>query len=405
MEFPPIDVRHLLVRTPAERTAQERVNTLQKRLARAGRLGQSDEGQLEISKALSRRSTRRVFLGRGITALAGAGAAAALVVSGIGFGDEQETPQVSTESTPATEIDGRQQLLTEIDKLPESFIKTLLQERVRPIFEHTGPFPFLAKSGNYEFQVYNSKVEVNYPADIQLPSGAYSSNPDYNSEKLPRTQHDLELEYPLNREIAPIDDPSITNRAQADGITPTVIFERKKNGTLDNGIEPIVTINLGLDASIPPRNREKVKTFENFLFLKEACSALLDILLAEEMFNERKRLGFPNKIPGLTSKGKAVEIDIVWSLVQSMKVNEGRTLAAIDVGGIFLALAALRGTRNSDILHDNLKDLANVIDRVSDIDFGSTANEMLNSTFHFSLNYSNYEELKPATRGDINLIP
>ncbi len=404
--------KDFLVRTQAEKKDQVTIRDLEARLARGSILGPKQQNTLADAQERNKRASRRVFLGRSVSTIAGVGSIAALTAVGIdafGSSDKHDPtsdlaiPPKTSETVAVPDKDGKKILFREIDKLPESAIKKLLNERVVPIFSHQGSTPFRATSGNFEFNVYDSFVRVNYPPGLRGSNGMYRSKGEATPVNSPRLIDNVNIQFPLNLEILSDDAPNFARAI--DGITPLAGFTGTKGILFSDGITPEIVINRVDLNLVPPEKREVAETFENFLFIKEASGFLLDMLLAEESYEKMKELGIPTSIMVQGQNGQITEADTIWASMRGIQNQQGRSLVANDVGAVLLAYKALQGTRALDLIHGfSLRD-AHVIDRVSGIEFGKTGGEILTSSYHFALNYPLYSELQPFTAGDITKNP
>lgn len=389
--------KDLFVRTGAEKTEQRRAEQLRAKFDRLGRLSDSEKAQLEKSRLISSRATRRVFLGRAGAAIIGGTSIAGLAAAGLDpFGDS-ETPIFATPETQEA-VSGpdssKAKLVEAIAELPTSPLKELLQSRIVSLF--TNKTPYTARRENLEFTVHGSDVSMPNTNDFQHLNGQYSIFGEDYIPALTTILKDDTLTFPLNTQIA-----------QSGGSENVLLpFTVREGEAIKEGIFPTISVDNPNSSLIPNSYKEAVKATQKVLFVKEACSLLLIMLLAEQTSQKMSRLGLPDTYATLGKDGALVNINTVFSFISASINNKGRTLAATDIGGVLLAHTAMKGMPAQDVVIRSSPIDAQIIASLSKTDIGNTPNSILDNTFKWALdNNPWYYDLKTRTNGDITKTP
>lgn len=391
--------KSLFVKTPEERIAEARVTELQKRLTVGGRLGAIDQDQLEIYSILSRKATRRVFLARATACALGFGAAAGLAALGIKLTEDD-----SQSSKKEKQIDARSELLQEIDLLPQSQIKDLLEERVVPYFKT--PTPFFARRGDFIYPMHTSSVIKEFTIDpnrAKIVDATFSAvAPIFSPEPLHLTGETI-LKIPLVAGLVQEHEKRLfspENHA-SDG---TIVFNVRltPQDNIIEGLAPQITIVRPSPVIVPQDSKDMIDEFERIAFIKEAASILLYDILVEQTYLKMKELGFPIYAQARKSDGKIVQAQMVHSLITTINNQNSRLLAALDAGGIIVALKAMEKSESLS-LGKGARGFAPIIDSLPTINLGNDAPTILSRAFTWSINYPEVHSL--PIRGDMKKIP
>lgn len=248
--------------------------------------------------------------------------------------------------SPLKPDSGKQKLNDELDKLPDSPIKSFLQTRVKPLY---GPNP--PKSINYdgqEIKVYNPTVilktiNTNSVRGLVAPRSSSFITPE---PLLPTKETQIRIPYlgvVLDSEKATIPAGNLAK----DG-TPLVDIYFPTDKPLYEGLSPVITITTPDPSFIKPEFRQLYKNFERFTYIKEACSLLLVDILIEETIKKMHGLGLNITMEVKTPSGVRKQAE---GLIQSLSIinnTMGRFAASFDLAGYLLAFKATEGTEIDD---------------------------------------------------------
>lgn len=253
--------------------------------------------------------------------------------------------QLPTETSPKLD-QGKQRLNDELDKLPDSPIKSLLFVRVKPLF---GPNP--PTSINYD----GLEVKVLNPRVFLKTVNAAGVSAEYS----PRNSSSIDLEplYPIRETHLKVpylglvlaSEKSIIpaeNIANDGTILLDVGFSTRM--PLYEGLWPAITITTPESSYIKPAYKQLFKNFERLAYIKEACSLLLLDILIEETVKTMRGLDLDPTIEVKTPAGTIRQAEALIQSMQEINNSQGRLAAVIDMAGYLLAFKAVEHTEIDD---------------------------------------------------------
>lgn len=323
----------------------------------------------------------------------------------VGCGDQAKT---SKTQTPTKELEiltfGKDKALltTEINRLPDSSIKSLLQQRVSPIFSPTPP---LAMSyGDFQFPIRGSDVEITYSESAQLSGQLLQQFYEYNPPAYKST-FDVRLVVPVVGNIIKESEKNQFPQTADDG-TPFFNFSITPDSPMFEGMGPKILITRPRRGVSSPAAEKFTDEFTKFLLIKESCTNLLTGIVAEEMHKEMQKYSVPTKIDASAKDGTVHKIEAINMALDAVSRRNQRLQIAIDLGG---AAIAIKATENTAMLNEILGDsnLAYLAGALKQVDLGSTAPEIMKNAFSHVLGLPNLEQvlLQSGIKGDITKFP
>lgn len=401
--------KDFFVRTGAEKTEQRKVEQLRAKLDRLGRLSDSEKGQLEKSRLISTRATRRVALGRAGAAIIGGASVVGLAAAGLDpFGDSVKQPEGShiaatpnPEKLPTTELKGKERMLHEIDSLPSSKIKQLLQERVSPFFSQDPPFT--GTFGDMKFPVYNMEVVSTFDNsnDPTSTGGTYTSRAGSPPEEFHLPQAKTFL-FPLVGILKSDEAVNLPNTSKSSDGTVLYPIPISSEDAVYEGYSPRIEVYRASDFRVPSQYKTFVNNVESFSYIKEACTFLLEGMVTQLVFEKLMEMGISTEIEVAAQNGTRKTIQIVPQLSQKIHELNGRSKAGLDAGGHIIAFKAIEGTGEAQILRGG-KLWTDIIDNLSRTQLGNTIPEIAASSYAWSVDFLKSHTLH--IQGDITKIP
>src|SRR3989344_2207187 len=293
------------------------------------------------SSKLSQRYPRRIFLGATATAAAGLGAYALLRALGIPSSDSEPTSTEFAAGYEYSHLPTREEFLETFSELPESPLKNLLVERIRPFFAETPPvsverfsIPIDVRTPLLGIRKANLAIEDVAghatifdelpPSRIVLePSSLHIPYPGYLSEEELRNFHD---KLPDGTAYLPLDLAEGQNINY--GIKPQIYLELPS---------PLVI------SIFPSEEQDTAKRLPKFLMIKEASTLLAIDLSMEFITKEMQRNGeFP--VVRTAEQGKPINnTNILPHVIHNLGALNGRYWSSIDKAGVVLAYHAIKG--------------------------------------------------------------
>lgn len=392
--------KRLFVKTPQERRAERRVIELKERLAERGRLPTRDQEQLERYSILAQRATRRVFIAKTVLAVAGLGAAVVLGDLGIRRLTEDDSQPLEKEK----QTDARSEVLHEIGILPPSAIKDLLVERVVPYFKT--PTPFITQRGDFRYPVHASAVTKEFTMDPSTAESVHGTNeivaPIFSPEPIHLTEK-RRFKIPLVAGLVRENEKRLfppENHAPDGTIMINVDFTPENS--IIEGVAPRIIIVRPRPVIVPQDFKDVVDASERITFIKEAASILLYDILEEQTYLKMKELGLPIYAEARKPNDEIFQAEMVHMSSTTINNSNGRLLAAIDAGGIIVALKAMEKTQSLS-LGKRIKELAPLMDLLPTINLGNDAPTILSRTFAWAINYPGVNNL--PIKGNMKNIP
>lgn len=303
-----------------------------------------------------------------------------------------------SETPPRLDL-GKQRLNDELDKLPNSAIKSLLLARVKPFY---GSSPL--KSINYngqEIKVYNPAVVLKTANTNEVRGEVTPRSSFLTSDPLFPTRETLiRVPYPgivLDSEKATIPAGNLAK----DG-TPLVDVLFPTDRPFYEGLNPVITITTPDPSFIKPQFRQKYKNLERFVYIKEVCSLLLVDVLIQESVKRMHDLGLNITMEVRTPRGAKRPAE---ALIQSLVIinnTMGRFAASFDLAGYLVAFKATEGTEIDDPTNMDAGFLK-VRPSMQTAVLGTSAKDILYNSLRWVLNTPEANQL--AHVGNINLLP
>lgn len=293
---------------------------------------------------------------------------------------------------------GKRKLIREIDGLPESPIKVLLLQRIKPYYRLDPPKT--VDFGGIEIQIQHPEVRLK-PENINQVSGRFTFRESRPSEPLYPTQTTVvKIPYVgllLDSERAEIPPQNLA----LDG-TPLLEITFPYNRPFYTGFSPLIEVTTPDSSVIKPEYKKLYEVFERFVLIKEACSHLVFDLWVEEMVKKMHHLGFRSKVEARKADGSKATAEIVSQSINEIHNFNDRIVAAIDLAAYAVAFKAAEGTELVDLryLDENYK---KVYAGMRDISLGETPEDILYNSLRWALTTPEARLLHHA--GSLDRIP
>lgn len=289
--------------------------------------------------------------------------------------------QTPTPEKPRELSLGKQKLNQEIDNLPQSPIKNLLVQRIKPYY---GPgYPKTVNFGGLEINIQNPQVLLR-TENINQVSGRFTfrgglapSEPLYPAQttvaRLPYVGLLLESE---KKDVPP-------QNIAPDG-TPFIEITFEPEQPFYTGFSPLMEITTPDPKFIKPEYRKLYEVFERFIYLKEACSHLVFDLWTEETVKKMQALSLRTSIEARRADNTRVIAEIVSQSINTIHLNNGRIAAAIGLAAVIVASKAVEGTELVDPrLMD--EDFKRVYPSIRKFNLGESPQDILYNSLHWAL--------------------
>lgn len=335
--------------------------------------------------------TRREILIAG--SIMGAGIVAAAI-----FKPRTWFTQEDKENASAVDL-GKQRLIEEIDKLPESQIKSLLITRIKPFYQQNSPGSVMYQGT--EIKVSTTKVDLLTQNSNRVHGEFRLRGSTFQAEQLHPTQP-ATIKFPyvdllLESEKSVFPPQNIA----ADG-TPFINLQFQIDKPIYEGILPLIILTTPDIGTIDPSLRQLLKNYGRFALIKESCSHLLVDLWMEEVIKRMVKLGLSTTIEARRANGSTKNAEIITQATNVIDALGGRFVAALDLAGYLLAYKAIEG---GELDNPNLMDtnLLNARPSMQALSLGTTPEEILRSSLSWALTAPTATLL--VHLGDLKKIP
>ncbi|MDO8269681.1 MAG: hypothetical protein Q7T54_03360 [Candidatus Levybacteria bacterium] len=294
---------------------------------------------------------------------------------------------ISNETNPLgeLEIDARNTLINEVSALPDSYIKTLLGQRVVPYFQQATPF--VSNTEGFPLPVHASSVSLTYINNKDV-KGTYNSRGG-NAPSEFRLTSPITIPVPLASTIP-----------EDQGYKFPVEF--RVDEPVYEGVAPKITVKTPTQKIIFPNEKLLFDAVTRSVFIKEASSFLIENMLMADINARMKTANLPTALNAReVSSGREKMVNIVPQIINKIHGRNGRWVNGIDACGILISLKAMNSSDLS--LLKNYSTYRPIIDSLDQIDLGNNPSDFINNAMKWYLNYPDISKLPIV--GNRNLIP
>lgn len=393
-----------VAKTPEELAAQRRIRDAESHLAAGKRLRRADEQQFEKDRLLINEANTRIQRGRiGVAVVGGAiltGTSALGLELFRRFDNDVVIPTPVTQFTDFEKRDNppdaRGELMSKIHDLPKSPIKELLESRITPYFGDQVPKRSLISG--FSFPVFTTEVNQTYNTSQRATNGDNTIRKSLPLDDVYVTQQQrLRAPYPY---LIKADDRKRFPDDAFYGDIPVFTIDYPAGHVFTYGVAPQINIDYPRPENIPSHLKARIQADVAFVYLKEAASLLLQHLFIEQMVGISMKADYPTEVTLQNKNGKEFQGEVYHSLFANLINRSGRLTAAVDAGGIVVALKAMEGTQAISELSGDFH-LGPILRNMPNL--GNTAESVLKRAFNWAVNYPQVKTLPIA--GNIDLIP
>lgn len=304
---------------------------------------------------------------------------------------------------PKSQELGKLRLLQEIDNLPQSAIKTLLTGRVKPVYQPNPP-QTLDFDGE-QVKIIDPIVRIE-TQQIPQVRGSFNfrgkSFVEYKPKEPLVPLVPTTISFPYTGFVLASEARSLGAKIDSDDVIFQIPIEFSPNNPLYEGFYPMITVTSADPATIKPEFLKLFQAYRSFVYIKEACSQLLEDLWLTDATRKLHQKGIRTKIEVQRPNGEITDAEIISTLLISLIGLGGRTTAMFDIAGHIIALKAVEGTEiaSSSSLEPRIGQLAKT---VKDIDLGQTPTEIVYNSLKLALTLPEARAIHYV--GDLNKIP
>lgn len=302
--------------------------------------------------------------------------------------------------TPLGADIGKQRLIKELDKLPDSVVKSLLQARIKPLFGQNPP-----SSLNYD----GLDIKLSRSAVVLKNLNANSVSGHFTPRDSSTTK--LEPLFPTKNSTLRLPYRGLMLDTEKQNFPPRNL-DTDGNLLIDvefpidkpfyEGLSPVITVVAPDPAVLVENNRQIYKNLERLVLVKEACTFLLVDIFISEAVRKMHEAGFDITIEAKDRSGKIRQGE---ALIQSLALANnalGRIAAAIDLGGYLLAFKAVEGTEIDPEKLD--ESFAMARSSMKAVELGTLPKDVLYNSFHWAITDPDASQQLHHV-GNINKIP
>lgn len=293
---------------------------------------------------------------------------------------------------------GKQKLIREIDSLPESPIRALLLQRIKPYYRLVPPKT--VDFGGTKIQIQNPEVGLR-TENINQVSGRFTFRESRPSEPLYPTQTTV-VKIPYVGLLLDSERAEIPPQNVASDGTPLLEITFSPNIPFYTGFSPLMEVTTPDSSAIKPEYKKLYEVFERFVFIKEACSHLVFDLWTEEMVKKMRALGLRTSIEVRRQDKTRTTAEIVSQSINIIHNFNGRIAAAIDLAAVIVASKAVEGTELVDPRYTD-KDFKRAYPSIQGFNLGETSQDILYNSLRWALTTPEAKLLYHV--GDLTKIP
>lgn len=293
---------------------------------------------------------------------------------------------------------GKRKLVQEIERLPQSPIKTLLQQRIKPYYQFN--YPKIVDFAGIEINIQNPEVRLR-TENINQVSGRFTFRGSRPSEPLYPTQTTV-VKIPYVGLILDSERAEIPPQNVASDGTPLLEITFLPNIPFYTGFSPLMEVTTPDPSASKPGYKKLYEVFERFVFIKEACSHLVFDLWVEEVAKKMRQLNLQSNVEARRRDGAKINTEIISQSINQMHDFNGRIAATIDIAAYLVTLKAVEGTELTDTqyMDENFK---RAYVSMRGVDLGETPRDILYNSLRWVLTTPEAKLLYHV--GDLNKIP
>ncbi len=339
-------------------------------------------------------NSRRQFMRKIGFAAAGLGLASATGIPAYLIWQEMQTKEPTTP-------EGR--LLAAIDNLPNTPLKTILQDEISPIFSPNRPAQL--QLGSVAIPLKDARVVETYHQTGTTVDGNMNLHPKSKELLVPKfiADTDADIKVPYSFFVTPDEHRYFEEFVEG---TPVITIDVQKGGYVYSGCTPEIAISSPSPTIIVPGNEGTYDALIKIIQVKEAASLFYNLRWIKETATLMEQYGLQTHIPTIDEQGNPHETEAMTSADLVFNNNLGRYDAYIDISGLMFALKAFEGTDELELAKRDSDNYIWYIDQLPAIQLGSTSQEVFTNTFNFIRDNAHGEQnLYYSSRFDWNQIP
>lgn len=281
-----------------------------------------------------------------------------------------------------------------IADLPPTYLKQLLEQRVLTFYtEQT--LPFTVSRGDYQFPVWDRKLVQTLHDMPDTVQGTFSFREQGTSFPVYRPLSNVDLKYPLVGILTEEDKTRFEQGNIASDGTVFINIGYTPEHVFTDGVTP--GIQIMKPRIVSPAKRDEINAYLTFSWVKEFYSLLLDDIGAELAYKKMHSLNFTTMINVQNDKGDIRNAEVIQMLRTSVHNQNGRTKAALDIGGYVLAAKAFEGTQVMSLVEKN-KEYANAFSALRNLQLGNSPEQVMLDCYQWINNNPISENFKHEGR-------
>lgn len=290
-------------------------------------------------------------------------------------------------------IDGKQNLVEYVQRLPESPIKQALAKRV--IAKYYESQPRKLTLGNTDVLVHGVGVDARYFAGTGI-DGYFDVRYSIEKQQSLRTTHEARTQIPMVGLVFDHDKQAIPKEWILPDGTATYPVSLLQGAHIREGIQPTIILKLP-HPSFTGNLKDYYAGLERFTYVKEACNFFLFDMWLEKVFAKMQEMQLPTTVETPTRR-----VEMVTSLLDYIASKKGRYVAAFDLAAYILALKAFENSPDRAFLEQEPV-LSKSLPHVVNLSLGTSDDKLLfDSLWHAA---TNPELHKLVHNGEITAFP
>lgn len=288
-----------------------------------------------------------------------------------------------------------------VDEIRNPITKKYILDDIRPLYATPG-------LRMVDFDGVQVRVE---PASIQLRT--IENVGDVYGEYIPRSgpislgyrvQYPQERYFPYPGTLKP---EEIAKTYSLGGYGFIKLKLDQMSGMLFPGLRPQLTLSSPDINRVKGSDRIAHNDAENFVMIKEICTHLINNFQIKEIVRILKETGQPTTIDVMGRGGVATAVEYITLGVDQLLDLRSRSLAALDLGGLILALNSVSGSRFLDLVPNSVTDpnfnINPFVQEVTQENLGTTERDIHTNVMNIVLNRPEAKKLYHA--GNMDILP
>lgn len=278
----------------------------------------------------------------------------------------------------------KRKLFEVVEGLPSSPIKTVIRDRILPIYGNQPPQELDYHGVKVKLVASKVTTTTGQPGSLRANGHFYLIGEGLFKEEALYPVKDQQLFLPYVGPFLPSEKNQLDPRILLPNGTPLIEFDYRQNDVYYNGFAPLINFVVPNTTGGSPEVNKTAIAVGKGIRLKELCSHLAVDLWTEESVYQAQQFNLPISVAMRRPDGSVVNTEAISYMTNQFLVDGHRIVGVIDLGAYYLAFKAGEGT---DFMNPLYMDVAMraAYESSKRYPLGNTHAEMINSAIRWAI--------------------